>query len=200
MSHELKLTEAEKALDEIIKQQRLKGREHYGKGLDWEEGLREDGPYDWRQMALEEAVDLSQYLVAELTAARFDIDDLKQTVTELQAGDDTEGKLTLERYQELACVTMPADEAYEKSLAIRSLGLAGEVGEVVELIKKHLGHGHELDKEKVAKELGDVLWYVATLAAALDISLGKVGEKNIDKLKARYPEGFSHEASRNRVA
>jgi len=197
MSDEIKLTEAEKKFDEIVAEQRRKGRDHYGKGLTWEDGLPPGGAYDWRQMALEEAVDLVQYLVAELTAQRFDNKSLQARLEEQK---DDRDAFTLTGYQLMACVTAPKNEEYTQSLAIRSLGLAGEVGEVVELIKKHIGHGHELDKEKVEKELGDVLWYVATLAEALDIDLNTVGEKNIAKLKARYPEGFSHDASRNRVA
>ena len=193
MADEIELTEAEKSLDAIIDQQRRKGRTHYGKGLNWKDGSATDAAYDWRQMALEEAVDLNQYLVAELLTERHRSESL---VAQLQ---DSRDACTLTGYQLMACVTAPKNEAYETSLAIRSLGLAGEVGEVVELIKKHLGHGHELDKEKVEKELGDVLWYVATLADALDIDLGTVGDKNIEKLKKRYPEGFSHSASRNRT-
>jgi NTP pyrophosphatase (non-canonical NTP hydrolase) len=79
------------------------------------------------------------------------------------------------------------------------LGLVGESGEVVDLIKKHVYHGHPLDSDKLLKELGDVLWYVAALATALDVELSEVAAKNIAKLTARYPEGFSSEASMNRV-
>lgn len=84
------------------------------------------------------------------------------------------------------------------TLAVYSLGLAGEAGETVDLLKKYLGHGHELDRLKVQKELGDVLWYLAAIATVLGIDLDHVAHVNVEKLKARYPEGFSHEASRNR--
>lgn len=84
----------------------------------------------------------------------------------------------------------------EGALAVRGLGLAGEAGEVVDLVKKHLGHGHELPREKLVKELGDVLWYVATIAASQGIKLSEVAEANIAKLRARYPNGFNAAASK----
>lgn len=81
---------------------------------------------------------------------------------------------------------------------ILGLGIAGEAGEVADLLKKHLGHGHELDREKLIKELGDCLWYIAALATWLGVPLSEVAEKNIEKLRARYPNGFDSERSKNR--
>lgn len=80
-----------------------------------------------------------------------------------------------------------------------ALGLTGEAGEVADMIKKYFFHGHELNTDELIKELGDVMWYVALLCNALDISLDHVMTRNINKLKARYPEGFSEEASIKRV-
>lgn len=85
------------------------------------------------------------------------------------------------------------------NLTAHFLGLCGESGEVVELYKKHIGHGHELDKLKLAKELGDVLWYISAIATGLNLSLEHIAIANIDKLKARYPDKFSAERSINRV-
>lgn len=79
-----------------------------------------------------------------------------------------------------------------------SMGLAGETGEVVDYLKKCVFHGHDLDKEKLTKELGDVLWYLARIADDCSISLEQVMIENIEKLKRRYPEGFSVERSVNR--
>lgn len=76
--------------------------------------------------------------------------------------------------------------------------LSGEAGEVSELLGKHYGHGHDLDEEELTKELGDVLWYVAAIAKKFNIKLSVVATRNIQKLQKRYPNGFSHEASRNR--
>jgi NTP pyrophosphatase (non-canonical NTP hydrolase) len=83
-------------------------------------------------------------------------------------------------------------------LAVMALGLTGEAGEVADLIKKHIGHGHPLDSVKLVKELGDVLWYLAAICDALNTSLDHVAVTNIEKLKARYPDGFTHAASNNR--
>ena len=70
------------------------------------------------------------------------------------------------------------------------MGLCGEAGEAIDIVKKHLAQGHPLDREALIKELGDVAWYLAETAYALDVPLEEVLERNIDKLRARYPEGF----------
>lgn len=84
------------------------------------------------------------------------------------------------------------------NLGISTLGLVGESGEVSELVKKHIGHGHDIDIEKITKELGDVLWYISDIASQLDINLDDIANRNIEKLKSRYPEGFSHKNSLER--
>ena len=78
------------------------------------------------------------------------------------------------------------------------MGLAGESGEVVDELKKVVHHKHKLDPNKIAKELGDVLWYAAVLAKDLGYNLDEIMQMNIDKLKERYPDGFSKERSRDR--
>jgi len=95
-------------------------------------------------------------------------------------------------YQQLAERTANRTEGdtTERRLANFALGLVGESGEVAEQVKKHLFHGLPLDREKVKKELGDVLWYLATVASTAEIPLSEVAEANIAKLQARYPEGF----------
>ena len=79
-----------------------------------------------------------------------------------------------------------------------ALGLAGEAGEVADLVKKGVFHQHGLDLEKLKKELGDVLWYVAALCTTSGLSMSDVMQANIEKLKARYPDGYSSQASINR--
>jgi NTP pyrophosphatase (non-canonical NTP hydrolase) len=103
-------------------------------------------------------------------------------------------------YQQLAERTASRGEndTDQTRYANFGLGIAGEAGEVADLIKKHVFHGHELDKDKLTKELGDVMWYIATIANTAGISLSEVAERNIEKLRQRYPEGFSTERSINR--
>lgn len=87
----------------------------------------------------------------------------------------------------------------EKDVLINGvMGLCGESGEVIDLVKKHLAQGHPLDKEKIAKELGDVAWYLAETAYAIGYPLEEILQMNIDKLKIRYPDGFDPEKSMNR--
>jgi NTP pyrophosphatase (non-canonical NTP hydrolase) len=78
------------------------------------------------------------------------------------------------------------------------MGIAGEAGEVSDLLKKHVFHGHSVEREDVKKELGDVLWYVSQIATEFNISLEIVAEANIEKLKKRYPKGFREEDSIHR--
>ena len=78
------------------------------------------------------------------------------------------------------------------------LGLFGEGGECADIVKKYYYQGHELDRNHLAKELGDVLWYVAELAAGLDMPLEYIASMNIEKLKKRYPDGFDPEKSIHR--
>ena len=107
--------------------------------------------------------------------------------------------MTFDDYQQLAARTLSPGQSPDDRLANAALGLTGEAGEVAEHVKKHLFHGTPLDRAAVAKELGDCLWYLAALASALDLDLSDVGTRNIEKLRRRYPEGFSAERSRNRT-
>jgi NTP pyrophosphatase (non-canonical NTP hydrolase) len=75
--------------------------------------------------------------------------------------------------------------------AVWSLGLAGEAGEFADMMKKYLGHGHKLDREAAAKELGDVLWYIAVLANSIGYNLDSIAQLNIKKLRERYAKGFT---------
>lgn len=107
--------------------------------------------------------------------------------------------MTLDEYQRLAARTIGANRAREEQLANAALGLAGEAGEVADMMKKHLFHGWPIDRESLVKELGDCLWYIAATATAVGVRLDEIGATNIDKLRRRYPDGFSSEASINRV-
>jgi NTP pyrophosphatase (non-canonical NTP hydrolase) len=70
---------------------------------------------------------------------------------------------------------------------------------VAELVKKGIFHQHGLDRDKLRKELGDVLWYVAGLCSKTGLDMGEVMQANIDKLCQRYPDGYSAEASQHRA-
>lgn len=107
-------------------------------------------------------------------------------------------------YQKEAARTLidgPGFEISNKDMMViwAGFGLAGEAGEVVELIKKGIFHRHGLDREKVKKELGDCLWYIAAICTKLDLDLTEVMEDNIAKLKLRYPDGFSSNDSIIRI-
>jgi len=103
----------------------------------------------------------------------------------------------LDRYQEDAMRTAGMENKIYR-YGNFALGIAGEAGEVADYIKKVLYHGHPMDKDKLCKELGDVLWYVATLADTAGLTLQEVAKVNIAKLMKRYPDGFDKEKSINR--
>lgn len=105
--------------------------------------------------------------------------------------------MKINEYQELALRTANTDAMKFKEEAMLNgvLGLNGEAGEVADIVKKNRFQGHVLDKEHIAKELGDVCWYIALLAYSIDYDLETIMQMNIDKLKKRYPEGFEKERS-----
>ena len=102
-------------------------------------------------------------------------------------------------YQKAVLRTAPIEDFSKENLVINGLlGLCGESGECADYLKKHVFQGHDLDKLKLAEELGDVAWYIALTAYALEFDLGDILEMNIEKLKKRYPDGFDSERSINR--
>jgi NTP pyrophosphatase (non-canonical NTP hydrolase) len=106
--------------------------------------------------------------------------------------------MTFNKYQDKA-MTFLNNKLSKKDVLINGvMGLCGESGEVIDIVKKHHAQGHELDKEKIIEELGDVCWYIAEIAYVLDVKLEDVFEGNINKLSKRYKNGFSKEESINR--
>jgi len=105
---------------------------------------------------------------------------------------------TLNEYQNLSKRTMNSDQTYKEELSNYGLGLGGECGEVCDLIKKSLYHGHKWDIEHLKKELGDVLFYLTAIATKEGLTLEEIANVNIEKLRVRYPDGFSQEKSINR--
>ena len=80
-----------------------------------------------------------------------------------------------------------------------AMGLNGEAGEVIDLLKKHMFQGHRLDKEHFAKELSDCLWYIAVGAKGAGYTLDEIAQMNVEKLRKRYPNGFEVEKSLHRA-
>lgn len=159
----------------INAKQEAKGLEKYGQILEDNTTLSR---VQRVEHAEEEAIDLLKYL-----------EHLKVTF---------EDELSANDYQRMA---MRTSGEYDSALAkIRNAvyGLNGEAGEIIDLLKKYEFQGHEFDHAKVVEELGDVLWYCALLADALDIKLQEVMLRNIEKLKERYPDGFDKARSINR--
>lgn len=83
-------------------------------------------------------------------------------------------------------------------MTTKTLGLCGESGEVAELIKKHIGYRQDLNKDHLKKELGDILWYISTLASHSGLSLKEIAQENLRKLDKRYPKGFDSERAINK--
>ena len=107
--------------------------------------------------------------------------------------------MTINEYQYAALRTAQTDKLTANELLLNSaLGLCGESGEVADIVKKHRFQGHDIDIEHIAKELGDVAWYLAVGAYAIGLDLETIFRMNIDKLKARYPNGFSTDRSLHR--
>ena len=158
---------------EINRQQEEKGRNKYGVPLEENTTLT-------RKQRIE-------HLEEEL------IDGLKYC-EHLKAIDDD--GITANDYQRAALRTAGDDPS--KYLLNGVMGLCGEAGEVIDIVKKSLYQGHEFDLNMVAEELGDCLWYAAVIAEAINIPLGSVMKMNIAKLKERYPDGFDKARSINR--
>lgn len=148
-------------------------------------------------------------ILAILIANLDNLNELKNAMNELsnaiiEFGDFFEEWINqTESYTDLALKTLNKDVFEQKDLILNaSLGLSGEVGEVNDIIKKYMYHGHKLDddtKEKIILELGDVCWYVALMAWAIDkTKFEDVLNKNIAKLEKRYHGEFSTEKSVNR--
>lgn len=106
--------------------------------------------------------------------------------------------LTANEYQEAALRTAPRGINPLSQLLNGVMGLAGESGEAVDLVKKHVFHEHELDGEHLAKELGDVAWYLAVTAHVIGYDLETILQMNVDKLLKRYPDGFDPDRSQHR--
>ena len=107
--------------------------------------------------------------------------------------------MNLDDYQQAAARTMNPALARERRLMDAAAGLAEEAGEVMGQVRKAIYVGHPLERERMVKELGDALWCIAALATTLEVSLEEVAATNLEKLRRRFPDGFSAEASQRRA-
>lgn len=107
--------------------------------------------------------------------------------------------MTINEYQQAALRTAPIDLEGDQLLLNGAMGLNGEAGEVIDILKKYMFQGHSIDIDHVAKELGDVAWYLAVSAYAIGYKLEDILQMNIDKLRVRYPDGFDAELSLHRA-
>lgn len=164
---------------EINARQERKGMDKYGQRLEDNATLSTDQRIEHLE---EELIDALKYC-----------EHLKMTFRDTLTAND---------YQRMAMRTasgMDYSRVPENGLLLNGLmGLNGESGECIDIMKKHLFQGHELDRKHLMEELGDCAWYLAVSCEALGVTLEEVLQKNIDKLKKRYPDGFDKARSINR--
>lgn len=98
--------------------------------------------------------------------------------------------MNFKEYAEVVSRTENNELTVREKASNWALGIAGEAGEVTELIKKELYHGKPMDLNNLEKELGDVMYYVQAMCNLYDLNLEGCMQGNADKLKARYPDGF----------
>ncbi|MGN4560870.1 nucleoside triphosphate pyrophosphohydrolase family protein [Bacillus cereus group sp. MYBK5-2] len=112
----------------------------------------------------------------------------------------------LDQYQEAALRTWNTNQDFGGRVLNAALGLSGEAGEVADIVKKAIFHGHGFDPahcpgeeegntHKIALELGDILYYISIMSHEMGYTLEDIAQMNIEKLAKRYPDGFSREAS-----
>lgn len=130
----------------------------------------------------------------------------EQSTTELArpSSPKPEGLDSIREYGQLALRTLASDVAADHFRVCMNTvtGMMSEAGEVAEILKKHFFHGHPMDEAALThlkKEMGDQMWYWAVMCYAFNFDPAEVLQMNIDKLRKRYPEGFSTERSLNRA-
>lgn len=106
--------------------------------------------------------------------------------------------MTINEYQREALRTESGMSKDYPRILNGLMGLNGEAGEAIDLLKKHFFQGHPLDADHLAKELGDIAWYLAISADAIGYGLEAILQMNVDKLRNRYPNGFDSEHSLHR--
>lgn len=165
-------------IEERIAAQVAKGREKYGVTLEDNVTLTEAQRIEHLE---EELIDALMYCEHLAAAGR-------------------ERGLTADDYQRAALRTAQVTTMTDEDLILNGvMGLSGEAGECIDLVKKVRFQGHALDRDRFLLELGDVAWYLAVAAHGAGFRLSEVFEANVDKLKKRYPDGFDKARSMNRA-
>ena len=101
-----------------------------------------------------------------------------------------ENIMNFDEYKELAMVSLKKFDSKNDLIANVGLGLAGEAGEVADILKKHLLKSKDIDLPHLKEELGDILWYIAEACECFGFNLSDVANTNIEKLQNRHPKGF----------
>ncbi|AJQ59285.1 nucleotide pyrophosphohydrolase [Bacillus thuringiensis] len=140
----------------------------------------------------------------------MEVTKLISTLKEGQAEMNINQICELDQYQEAALHTWNTNNDFGGRVLNAALGLSGESGEVADIVKKAIFHGHGFDPahcpgeedgntHKIALELGDILYYISIMSHEMGYTLEDIAQMNIAKLTKRYPDGFSREASQARV-
>jgi NTP pyrophosphatase (non-canonical NTP hydrolase) len=96
--------------------------------------------------------------------------------------------MTPKEYSELALRTANDLGGRLDNIMHAAMGIAGEAGEVIDLVKKTYAYEKPLDDKKLIEEVSDILWYINLLLAVVDRTWEDVFDLNIKKLEARYPD------------
>ena len=107
--------------------------------------------------------------------------------------------MEIKEFQLKSTRTLNMELSKEQLISNMIFGANGELGEVTDILKKHLFHYHKLDQGHLAEEIGDVMFYLVNLATLFNFNMEDILQANVDKLKKRYPDGFTAKASVERV-
>ena len=166
------------------------------------------GPDNPRAIMTEKEVQLIRYLCKhgysqKMVGDMFGVNHqniISRIVTGARYGNVQDAASVVSVYPLLVEKTSRKDLPKKDRIENALMGLSGEVGEVLDIFKKHFFQGHELDVNHVIEELGDVVYYLCWLCIEFDIDFSEICFANMEKLDKRYPDGFSTERSINREA
>ena len=106
--------------------------------------------------------------------------------------------MEIREFQRVSTRTLNKELSKEKQVSNMIFGANGELGEVTDILKKHLYQGHRINKQHLAEEIGDTLFYIVNLCTLYNLDVEDILQANVDKLKKRFPNGFESNRSINR--